>query len=279
MAIKLDMGRAWNDAVAMLSANRQVVAVVAGVFFLLPNLAMSLFAPPAPGGATPPPGVQPDPDQVMAQLSSELGVWFQDVWWMFLLVGLFQAVGTIGLLALLTDRSRPTVGEALGFGLRALPTYIATQLIIVFGYVALAMVFVVLAQASPVVAGIAGLMLLVGLVYAMIKLILVTPVIGIEHEMNPLTALKRSWRLTKGNSLRIFGFLMLLVVVFLVISLVASMVFAAASLLGDEIGLIVGAVGNGALTMALVAVMVAALAAVHRQLTGTVPGGATEVFD
>jgi hypothetical protein len=279
MAIKLDMGRAWNDAVAMLSANRQVVAVVAGVFFLLPNVAMSLFAPQAPAAATPPPGVQPDPDQVMAQVSAELGAWFQDVWWMFLLVGLVQAIGTIGLLALLTDRSRPTVGEALGFGLRALPTYIATQLIIVFGYLAFAVVLLLLASASPVAAAIVGLILIVGLVYAMIKLVLVTPVIGIEREMNPLAALKRSWRLTKGNSLRIFGFILLLLVAFLVISVVASMVFMAASLLGDEVGLIVTAVGNGVLTMALVAVMVAALAAIHRQLSGAVPGGATAVFD
>jgi len=279
MAIKLDMGRAWNEAVAMLSANRHVVLVVAGVFFLLPNLAMTLLAPQitTTTSTVRTPGPQPDPEQVMAQISAEMGAWFQEVWWMFLLAALAQAVGTIGLFALLTDRARPTVGEALRFGVRALPTYMATQLIIVFGYLALIMTVLVVAQASPAVAAIMGLMLTVGLVYAMVKLSLATPVIGIEREMNPVAALKRSWRLTKGNSLMIFGFVLLMLVAFLVISAVASLVFMGFALLGEELGMIVSAVGNGVLTMCLVAVMVAALAAVHRQLSGRT--ATEETFD
>jgi hypothetical protein len=46
-------------------------------------------------------------------------------------------------------------------------------------------------------------------------------------------------------------------------------------MLGEEVGLIAGAVGNGVLTMVLVSVMVAALAAVHRQLAGGAGVGGT----
>ena len=41
--MKFDMGKAWNDTVAILSANREVLLVLAGVFFLLPALASGLL--------------------------------------------------------------------------------------------------------------------------------------------------------------------------------------------------------------------------------------------
>ncbi len=265
MTVKLDMGRAWNDAVAQIKANRDVILIVAGVFFLLPNLAMSLLMPLPPEAPAIPAGAQPD----FAPLMAEMSAWMADVWWIVALVVLMQAVGTLGLLALLTDRARPTVGEALGFGIKAMPTYLATQIItgvaagVLFGAILL------LGQASPAIGVILGLLLVLAMFYAMLKLSLVTPVIAIEKQLNPLAAMRRSWRLTKGNSLLILAFFLLLVVAFLVISMVAGLVFMAFSLLGDEVGLIVSALGNGVLTMAMVVVMVAALAGVHHQLSGS----------
>ena len=34
--MKFDMSEAWRDAVAMMTANREVLLIVAGIFFLLP---------------------------------------------------------------------------------------------------------------------------------------------------------------------------------------------------------------------------------------------------
>lgn len=265
MTVKLDMGRAWNDAVAQIMANRDVILIVAGVFFLLPNLAMSLLMPLPPEAPPMPAGAQPD----LAPLIAEMSVYIGEVWWIFLLAGLVQAVGTLGLLALLTDRTRPTVGEALGFGAKALPTYLATQIMTGIAFAGLFGAVIALGQASPTIGILIGLLLVLTAFYAMLKLSLVGPVIAIEKQLNPLTAMRRSWQLTKGNSLLILAFFLLLVVAFLVISMVAGLVFMAFALLGDEVGLIVGAIGNGVLTMVLTVVMVAALAAVHRQLSGT----------
>ena len=265
MTPKLDMSQAWNEAVAMIKANRDMVLIVAGVFFLLPNLAMSLLMPLPPESPAMASGAQPDLEPLMAAM----GAWFSNVWWVFLIVGLAQAAGTFALLVLLTDRMRPTVGEALGFGVKALPTYLASQIITGLGFAAAFALVIVLAQAVPVVGVLAGLMAMVAALYAMLKLVLVSPVIGIEKQMNPLAAMKRSWRLTKGNSLRILAFFLLLGVAVLVISAVTGLVLSAFSLLGDDIGLIVGALGNGVVTMAVVVVMVAVLAAVYRQLAQT----------
>jgi hypothetical protein len=198
-----------------------------------------------------------------------MSTYIGEVWWIFLLAGLMQAVGSIGLLALLTDQARPTVGEALGFGLKALPTYLATQFIVALVIAGLFGAVLLLGQAAAALGLILGLLLVLGILYALLKLSLVTPVIAIEKQLNPVAAMRRSWRLTKGNSLLILAFFLLLLVAFLVISMVAGLLFAAFALLGDEVGLIVGAIGNGVLTMALAVVMVAALAAVHRQLSGS----------
>ena len=45
--MKLDMNRAWTDALSLIQANLGVVAIVAGVFFFLPYLAFMLLMPDA----------------------------------------------------------------------------------------------------------------------------------------------------------------------------------------------------------------------------------------
>ena len=39
--MKLEMNRAWNDAVRLVRRSREVVLIVAGVFFFLPYLAFT----------------------------------------------------------------------------------------------------------------------------------------------------------------------------------------------------------------------------------------------
>jgi len=273
MAAKLDMGRAWNEAVALISANRDMVLIVAGVFFLLPNLMLSLLAPGAAQPPTMPDGAQPDMERVMAEMSA----WIGDVWWMYAAIAALQAVGSLALLSLLTDRARPTVGEAIGFGVRSFPTYFATQMIISIAFGLAGGVAIVLSQAVPLAGILVLILVIVFAIYAMIKLSLISPVIAIEKELNPLAAMKRSWRLTKGNSLLILAFFLLLGVAFVVISLVVGLVLAAFGLLGEDVGLIVGGIGNGVVSMAMVTVIIAALAGVHRQMAGT--GQVHETFE
>ena len=43
--MKLDMNRAWTEALSLIQANIGVVATVAGVFFFLPYLAFALLMP------------------------------------------------------------------------------------------------------------------------------------------------------------------------------------------------------------------------------------------
>jgi hypothetical protein len=40
--MKFDMSEAWREAMAMITANREVLLIVAGIFFLLPSVALGL---------------------------------------------------------------------------------------------------------------------------------------------------------------------------------------------------------------------------------------------
>ncbi len=278
MGEKLDLERAWNEATALLSANRDVVLIVAAVFFFLPNVISTLILPSQDALVMQlqTMGDQPDPEDVLALFSD----YFADSWWIYLVFALVQATGVLGLLALLTDRSRPTVGEALAFGAKALIPYIVAQ--ILFGIVMVLAPILLIALGAAINVGLAAVMAFVGIIlmiYIWVKFSLLSPVFAIDGIMNPIKALARSWRLTKGNSLRLFALYVLLIVAVLVLSLVAGLVFALFAVLGETIGLFAAAIGGGLISMAFTTIMLAVLAAAHRQLSGGSAERARETFE
>ncbi|MWV27222.1 hypothetical protein [Aurantiacibacter rhizosphaerae] len=278
MGEKLDLERAWNEATSLLSANRDVVLIVAAVFFFLPNVISALVLPSQDAFVMQMQalGDQPDPQEVMALFADH----FAGSWWIYLIITLVQAVGMLGLLALLTDKSRPTVGEALTFGGKALIPYIIAQILLGLAMVVPSILLIALGAAIN--AALAVIMVFVGIalmVYIWVKLSLTSPVIAIEGIMNPINALTRSWRLTKGNSLRLFALYVLLIVAVVVLSLVAGLIFALFAVLGETIGLLVTAIGGGLISMVYTTIMLAVLAAVHRQLSGGSTARARETFE
>lgn len=259
--MKFDMGRAWNEATALVGANKELLAVIAGIFIFLPNLALAMLVPEMMTGPA-----QVDPENPMAAIQefyAANGVWFG-------LLFLVQAIGTLSLLALLQDR-RPTVGEAIRTGLVTLIPYIAAQLILVIGLSIAIGVPVGLASAAGTAAAVlVGLIGVVAFIYVMVKFSLMAPAMVLGATLNPITALRDSWRLTKGNSLRLFGFYVLLglgaTVIAIVISLVSGLFVA---MLGQNAaGLLVGGALNGLLAAIWSVLIVCVLAAVYKQLAG-----------
>ncbi|MGB3796394.1 MAG: hypothetical protein WA957_08820 [Alteraurantiacibacter sp.] len=278
MGEKLNLERAWNEATAMLSANRDVVLIVAAVFFFLPNVISALILPSQDALVMQlqAMGDNPEPDEVFALM----GDYFAGSWWIYVIFTLIQGAGMLGLLALLTDRSRPTVGEALIFGAKALLPYVLAQILI--GMAMVLPVILLIALGAAINAALAVVLAFVGIVlmiYIWVKFSLLSPVLAIDQVMNPIKALARSWRLTKGNSLRLFALYVLLVVAVMVLSLVAGLVFALFAVLGETIGLLVAAIGGGLISMAFTTIMLAVLAAAHRQLSGGSAQSARETFE
>jgi len=267
---KLDMTQAWDSAVRKLTANRELIFILGGVFFFLPQLAFALFAPSAidpelaaSGSITP------------EQLIEALNAYFADYWWAIIISSLIQIVGTIAVLNVLGATDRPTVSTAVERGARSLPMMLLTQILAsIVALLPLAIAYGMIASGSlAVIGGVLFLPAVAVTFYLFIKFSLTSPIIALEDIRSPVEALKRSWQLTKQNSFRLFAFYALLLigflVIFLILSLVASIIFALAGETGELIGnAIFGSLVNAGLAIFTYGV----LAAVYRQLSGSHDG-------
>lgn len=275
--MKFDMGAAWNEAVRLISANRQVIAIVAGVFFFLPYLAFMLLFMNQMSALEAAQAANPDPRAAGAAMMN----FYSSVWWVIAGMWVIQGIGMLGLLTLLTDRSRPTVGSALGVGVKLILTYVGAQLLLSALLGLLMLIPIAVGAAGSVATGVlVGLIALVALCYLFTKFVLAPAVIAIEREMNPIAALGRSWRLTKGNSVRIFLFLFLLIIAVVivggVISMVAGLLFAIG---GPETALIGQAAVSGLVNAIFYVIFLGVLAATYRQLAGSSPEAVRETFE
>ena len=275
--MKFDMTAAWSEAMRLIAANRQVIAVVAGVFFFLPYLAFMLLFMNQMSALEAAQTANPDPDA----MGQAMMAFYGDIWWFVLLAMVIQGIGMLGLLTLLTDRSRPTVGEALKSGAKLFLPYFGAQLLLSVAFGLLILVPIAIGAGASVAAGLlVGLVALVVFFYLFTKFVLTPAVIAIERQANPLTALGRSWRLTKGNSVRIFAFLFLLFLAIGVVGGVFSMVVGLfLALAGAEMALIGQAVISGLVNAVFYVIFLAVLAAIYRQLAGTSAEVVRETFD
>jgi hypothetical protein len=274
--MKFDMGRAWGDAARLLGANSGVIAIVAGVFFFLPNLAMTLLLANSLSQIT---AVNP---QDATAAFAEVFALYGRIWWIFPITGIAQVIGLLALLSLLADRQRPTVGEALVFGATAFFPYLGAMILLYLALLCVLGIPIGLAYltGSTALIVIVALLAFVALLYVATKFSLVPAVMATERVLNPVKAIARSWQLTRGNSVRIFLFYVLLAVVLVVVALVVSMVGGVVFALLGSGGAIVGnGIFSSALNAVWLALFMAVLAAVHHQLAGTSTAGLAETFE
>jgi len=275
-AMKFDMGQAWSEATAMMSANREVLLIVAGIFFFLPSLLTSLIGPDmnAMFNVTTPEQIEQMGDQITAL--------YLDYWWLFTLATIAQMIGYISLLALLRDDARPTVGAAITTGITGLIPAVVTYILYVLGLSLVFGALIGLAAAAGItwLAGIIVVLAIPVVFYVSIKVSLAAPIIAIDKLYNPFAVLARSWRLTKGNSFRLLAFFILLLIVYMVISAVVGVVMMGLiAVAGDGAGRIIQGVIGGGLGAVATIVMVAVLASIHRQLSGPSTAAISETFE
>jgi hypothetical protein len=275
--MKFDMSAAWSEAMRLVAANRQVIAIVAGVFFFLPYLAFMLIFMNQMAALEAAQTANPDPEAMGSAMMS----FYSEIWWFVLIAMVVQGIGMLGLLTLLTDRSRPTVGEALKAGVKMFLPYFGAQLLLsaLFGLLIL-IPLAIGAGGSVGAALLVGLIAVVAFAYLFTKFLLTPAVIAIERQSNPLAALGRSWRLTKGNSLRIFLFVLLLFLAVGVVGGVISMIVGLfLALAGSQAALIGQAVVSGLINAVFYVIFLGVLAAIYRQLAGPSPEMVRETFE
>lgn len=258
--MRFDSNRAWQEATALISANRDVLWALAGVFLVLPSFAVGVLAPP------PQPPAGADRDALMALLTN----YYNSAWPWLLGMAVCQVIGTLAMLALYTDRTRPTVAEALQLALRGALPVILAQILAGMAFALVAMILITIAAMTglQVFATLIVALCLAALIYLMVRISLVAPVVMVDGERNPIAALKRSWALTRDNAGRLLLFYALLLIGFgIVILLVGGLADLLLRLvLGVELGTALGTLVSAALQAVMAIFFMAVYAATHRQL-------------
>jgi len=262
--MKFDLDTAWKDTTRLLRDNFGLLAVVAGVFYFIPYAAALLWIP---GLAELTMG-QFDPSS--AEMEAMANEMLAGYWWALVLLGIIQGTGLLAMLALLRRRANPTVGQAISTGSKSVLSYLAAQMLqaMVLAIVVFLLIGIPVATGLTPLAVIGGIAGLVVVAYVLTKLSIAAPVIAIDSQLNPVAALTRSWRLTKGNSVRLFFFFFLLLIAYIVISTIVSMIFALLFAMGGAEVQSFGQAISASLMNALLALFFACvLAAIHTQLT------------
>lgn len=258
---KLDSNAAWKEAASLVSANRDVFLALAGVFFVVPSLALTVIG----GEPEVVPGMQGE--QMMAAMSA----FYAQAWWLILLNVVLQVIGILAILTLMRDRSRPTVGEAIRSAVGGLLPYLGVQLLfaLVVGLVG-GIAVGILAAISPPLASAGALLVILIAVFVLCRLILVAPVIAVEGTRNPIVAIRRSWSLTRGQFWRILGFLALVTILFFVVLAVVMLLVGVvlAIFTAGETQRVLAAVVSSVMTAIAVTYLLGIIAAIHRQLAG-----------
>lgn len=271
---KLDTNLVWQNAHAAIRGNREALLAIAGVFFFLPSLAFALLypQPPMASGAM-------TPEQTMAFIQK----FYLESFPFMLAITVLQIIGAMAILRLITGPNRPTVGDAIGKGTVDTVVFFGAMVLVWMAGTLGTGVLVGLAAVTgqQAIAGAAVAIALAVLMYVGFRVILVLPIIAVEGLRKPVAALRRSWTLTRGNVARIFLFLVLLMLAYMVVTGVVSAV------LGILLALVLGADGAAiavaTVTSALGAVFTlyvfTSFAAIHRQLAGPSQEDLRATFD
>ena len=265
--MNFDMNSCWARAVELVQANFQLLLVIAGIFLLLPSVALYLFFPDMQTMADP----FADQDVIAAQMAEMAGPLIGGG----LLSTAFQFAGYAAMVALMSE-ARPTVGQALTTGVKTVPSVFAILILFFILYFLGAMVIVLpitlLAGLTGAAAiGFIALIPVVGFVAWLLgRLSMSMPVLVLENTLNPITGITRSFALTKPRQWPIVGFWTVIVVIFLVVSMIFGgvMTLVASALGGGLATALITGLANGLTSMIIGMVMSAVAVAMYGQLSG-----------
>lgn len=243
--MKLSYSAAWKDTVELLQGNAAAVAALAGVFLFLPALMTAYFLPyPEPA----------DPKLLFPMWKE----YFDANWHWMVLSSVVGMIGAIAIFLLFLNPKNNTVGGTIATAVTILPFYFIASMM------------------SGLMIGIGLLLLIVPGLYLLGRLGLVTPVVVAEGQRNPITAISRSFELTRGNGWAVVGLLILIAftatIITGVFSTMVGLLFLA--VLSQDLALFLTKIIQALASAAMVSLIYAVTAAIYRQLRGSGSGAA-----
>lgn len=237
--MNFDMNACWSRALELLSANFQLLLVIAGIFVALPIIAVYLLVPDIQ--------MFMDPTIDQAVLQERIGEVLGPILSASFFAAIFQFAG-YGAMVALMGKARPTVGEALGKGLRIVPS----TFVILIMFMVLYLVGAILVMLPfSLIGGVAGLPALgvIGVIpvlllaaWLLARFSMSMPVLVLGGTLNPITAFSQSWRMTKPRQGAIMVFWTVIFVIFTILSL----------LFNGVVGLLAAIAGQGTAQLLIV---------------------------
>ncbi len=179
MSMKFSYEAAWADIVALWRAHGEFLAILAGLFLMIPDFTRNLFIPvPEITGF----------DRANLDI---LQAYFEENGIRLFLLGLPPLVGSATILSLMVDVRRPTVGQALGLSLRLLPGIFVLNLLMQIAILGGMFLFIIPG------------------VYLIGRFAAASSWQMAHRAINPFTALARSFDLTRGSGWSIAGLVLI----------------------------------------------------------------------
>ena len=251
--MKFDLSAAWSTTLSLLQRHQALVIPVAGVFLFLPTLILTLsiapMAEPASGNT----------NEILRQVSE----YYMSILPGALIVGLITIIGNLAIVKLLLDERGISVGEALKMALVLfIPAVLATII-------------------ANIAVGIGFLLLIVPGLYLLGRLSILTAVIVAEDIRNPITAVSRTWELTKGNGWRILLFIFIVAIIGVIIQAIITGItgFILTMILSAELAVTVNGFISSFLGAIFSVVMIAVYAATYLQLYGPTTSQLDRTFE
>lgn len=261
----LSIGRAWDEAKVALQANRKLLVPVALGLVLLPAVIVSMIEPQAAAGEQPPAG----PWMIVA----------------FAMV-IVMLVGELAIV-LMVNGWRGSVGGAIAKAARRTPIFILAALCFLLPVVLVVSVVLAVSGAGASATGqidwtnfsglgwLLMLFVLFAVIYFSIRLLPLLVVVASE-QVGPIAALKRSFAMTSGHFWRLLGFLLVLMVAFMIVAVsVGAVIGAGVTLAAGEprpwsLSMLLIALAGGLVQAGFVLVYTAILARIYAQLAAPV---------
>jgi len=261
--MRLSVGQAWQETRAVLTRDGGLIATVALALLVLPGVLVGLAAPAGSQAAT----------------SGGLG-------WLFILSTIFAFVGQIAISRIALGPAL-TVGQAISVGFRRIFSFVLSWMLWLFPFLILMSLVLgasgadLQALATPGAAppqlglgvNLALLALIVGVLVVAIHMIMLVPAAA-DTKLGPVGLVKRSWQLSRGRALKLFGIMLLAGVLFLVlvVGLGGAINSVVLLLLGPgqswSISALLLAVVEGVLSAAVSIVSTVLIARCYAQLAG-----------
>jgi len=275
---------ALSDALALFTSRFVSMLIIAVIYFVAVIVLFLVFgagmfaqmsAAMMGGGGAPP------------NLAAMGGGFLGTVFLLYLVMYSLQFAEQAALCHLCSDRQEPSIGDSIGVGVRSVPTLLGVAVLLIIAMIVVSLVVGLVvggaaaASGSSAVSLILSLVMLVCAAAIMTKLSMILPIVAIDGERNPITAIGSSWRMTSGSTFKLFLVLVAAVVVLGVVAIAIFMLTigvprpdnlpSGGGMIAFFVLIVVFAVSAGNYFVALIA-------AIHRQLSGGTTAAVTEAF-